>query len=78
MSAIEHVEVDGALVCIVPGPSKVLREDDAGVRWCFGCRAHLPHTDRLLTDAEPSYYDPIWVRVCSRCGKDRTSFPSGW
>lgn len=74
------------LLCLVPGPTVVLRELDAGVRWCFGCRAHLPHTDQLLGDAfDPNdpetypYYDPVWVRRCSRCQHDRTAFPqSAW
>ena len=72
----EHVHVGDACVTIC-GPSGVvvLREEDAGVRWCFGCRAHLSHTDRLKADAEPSYYGPWWVRECSGCGEDRTVFP---
>jgi len=41
----------------------------------IGCRKHLLHTDILLGDSEPSYYDPVWVRCCSRCGQDRTAFP---
>lgn len=78
---------DGDLLCLIPGPTKVVREVDAGVRWCFGCRARLPHTDRLLDyDYDPAdpttypYYDPAWVRVCARCGQDRTTFPGrgGW
>lgn len=64
-----------AVLCIIPGPTKVLATRDAGLRWCFGCRQRLPHTDTVLCDEEPSYYDPICVRRCSRCGKDRTSFP---
>lgn len=63
------------LHCIIPGPSKVLAEHDDGVRWCFGCRRHLPHQRVVLGDEEPSYYDPVAVRQCSRCGRDRTSFP---
>lgn len=63
------------LLCILPGPSKVLAERDAGIRWCFGCRKHLPHTDVCLGDEEPSYYEPVWVRKCSRCGHDLTDFP---
>lgn len=72
--------MSGELLCIIPGPTKVLRQQDAGERWCFGCRARLPHTDTLLCDEDPlSYYDPIWVRRCSRCNKDRTAFPgTGW
>lgn len=69
----------GMLLCIIPGPTKVLKLVDDGIRWCFGCRAHLPHTQVLLTDKAPSYYDPVWVRRCSRCGHDRTAFPgSAW
>lgn len=65
------------MLCVIPGPTKVLKTESAGVRWCFGCRAHLPHDDVLLCDEQPSYYDPVWVRRCSRCGDDRTHFPSG-
>jgi hypothetical protein len=67
--------VSGEIVCIIPGPTEELARHDAGMRWCFGCREHLPHTDVLMGDREPSYYEPIWVRRCSRCGKDRTAFP---
>lgn len=66
------------ILCVIPGPSVVLWEQDAGDRWCFGCRKRLPHTDYLMDDPperQPSYYPPIWVRRCSRCGQDRTAFP---
>lgn len=81
----------GALLCIIPGPTELLRRvPDGGrviinrtillepwstLRWCFGCRQHLPHDWFLLGDKEPSYYDPVWVRKCSGCGEDRTHFP---
>lgn len=64
------------LLCIIPGPTEVIKTADAGVRWCFACRARLPHTDVLLADKDPmSYYEPIWVRRCSRCNRDCTAFP---
>lgn len=66
---------DGELLCIIPGPSKELRREPAGDRWCFACRKRLPHDDVLLGDEGPSYYDPVWVRKCSGCGNDRTTFP---
>lgn len=65
----------GELLCIIPGPTEELRRESAGVRWCFGCRAHLEHEDVLLSDPLPTYYEPVWVRRCSRCHKDRTAFP---
>lgn len=68
--------MSGELLCVIPGPREVLAEEDAGVRWCFGCRARLPHVWRLLGDPFPSYYDPVWTCRCSRCGKDRTRFGS--
>lgn len=63
------------LLCIIAGPKKVLREESAGELWCFGCRERLPHVDTCLVDEEPSYYDPVWVRRCSRCKRDCTAFP---
>ncbi len=60
---------------ITPGPQKVLAEHDIGDKWCFGCRKRLPHTVRVLGDEEPSYYEPVAVRVCSGCGRDQTAFP---
>lgn len=88
MSAVEHVHgpecipPPGTILCLIPGPSVVLRSEDAGIRWCFGCREHLPHTDELMGDpfdpddpSTRSYYDPVWVRRCSRCKRDRTAFP---
>lgn len=65
----------GQMLCFIPGPTKVLLRQDAGVYWCFGCRKHLRHEDVLLGDEEPSYYDPVWVRKCTSCGQDRTAFP---
>ncbi len=67
----------GTVLCLVPGPTKLLREELAGVRWCFGCRKRLPHTDRLWVDEEPNYYEPVWTRRCDRCNRDRTQFPQG-
>ena len=71
--------MSGELLCIIPGPSHEYRRESDGVRWCFGCRKHLPHDLVVLGDppGELSYYDPIVVRKCSRCGKDRTQFPRG-
>jgi len=67
------------LICIIPGPTVELARRDAGVRWCFGCRQHLPHADVFMADKGwdrgESYYDPTWSRQCSRCGQDRTHFP---
>ena len=69
------------LLCIIPGPKKVLRAEPAGDRWCFGCRERLPHTWELLDYDEGSphagWYDPIEVVRCSRCGRDRTRFGQG-
>lgn len=66
----------GEITCLVPGPRRVLVTRDAGLRWCFGCRQRLPHSDVLLADEDPeSWYEPVWTRRCPRCGKDRTEFP---
>ncbi len=67
--------MSGKLLCIIPGPTKVIHERDLGEKWCFGCRKRLPHKLQVLADVEPSYYDPVVVVRCSRCGKDRTQFP---
>lgn len=65
-----------SLLCVIPGPSKVLRsEPEDRERWCFKCRHRHVHTLELLTDEEPSYYDPIWVRRCPHCRLDYTDFP---
>ena len=85
----EHVHTEacapqpGQLLCIIPGPSHEYKREPAGELWCFGCRARLPHDWVLIGDPPPdpndpdtfSYYDPQWVKKCSRCRKDRTSFP---
>jgi hypothetical protein len=63
---------------ICPGPSVVIKTEDAGDRWCFKCRKRLPHTWELLDDPperQPSPYPPIWVCRCSRCRGDHTRFP---
>jgi hypothetical protein len=64
-----------ATLHIVPGPTDELSRKPDGVRWCFGCRERLPHDLVILGDSEPSYYEPVAVRECSGCGKDRTDFP---
>lgn len=77
---------EGAIACIIPGPKKVIATKDDQVRWCFSCRKHLPHMwvclwDHTIEEAKAlpieklTYYDPIWIRKCSGCGKDRTDFP---
>ena len=69
------------LLCIVPGPSLVLREEaDDKPRWCFKCRQRHLHTWFLLgdppdADGMPSWYEPIWVRRCPTCRGDYTAFP---
>lgn len=63
------------LLCVIPGPDKVLRTEPDGDRWCFGCRKRLPHTWVLMGDSQPSYYDPVWLRRCTVCGHDHTRFP---
>lgn len=73
----EDCGTDHRLLCIIPGPTKVLKQEAAGERWCFGCRKRLAHTWVLLGDEGISYYDPVWVCRCSGCGEDRTRFP-GW
>jgi hypothetical protein len=67
--------VSGEILCIIPGPTVEVTREPAGDLWCFGCRKRLPHVDVLMRDVEPSYYDPVWVRQCSGCHKDRTYFP---
>ena len=56
-----------------------MRREPAGDLWCFGCRKRLPHDWVLKGDTpgdEPSWYEPVWVRECSACRKDRTDFGS--
>jgi hypothetical protein len=68
--------VSGQVLCVIPGPTKVVRERPVGDKWCFGCRKRLPHTWQLLDYEEPSYYEPVAVLRCLGCGQDRTRFPS--
>lgn len=57
-------------VCHTP-MEEILRQPDR-VRWCFRCRAHLPHDFVLLATVEPSYYEPTPMYACSGCGQDHT------
>lgn len=59
---------------MIPGPTKELKREPAGEKWCFGCRQRLPHDWVLWADEKPSYYDPQWFIECSRCKQDRTRF----
>lgn len=63
------------VIHVTPGPSVELRREVAGVKWCFACRKRLRHVAVALADAEPSYYEPIWVVRCAGCGEDHTHFP---
>jgi hypothetical protein len=63
------------IVGFIPGPTKVLREERADLRWCFQCRRRLPGTHVLLADEQPSYYEPVWAYRCDGCGRDGRYFP---
>lgn len=66
---------------VTPGPSVVIERHPAGRMWCFRCRAHLEHAAELLDyppERQPTYFDPVWVRRCSRCGGCHTRFPGAW
>jgi len=65
------------IIHVTPGPTKLIKSEPPVERWCFGCRKRLLHEWQLWDDAEPlSYYEPIWVCICSSCGRDRTEFGS--
>lgn len=62
-------------LAVCPGPDRELARHPAGIRWCYGCRRRLPHDHVLRGYGGPSYVDPLWLRLCSGCGHDRTAFP---
>lgn len=76
-------------VLITPGPTEVIKSEPAGDLWCFAERKRFPHQWELLSYPKPEgggepdagwfgwWYEPIWVRRCSSCGKDRTRFGDG-
>ena len=66
---------EAPVIHITWGPTKELRREAVGDRWCFGCRKRLPHEAVLLGDEKPSYYEPVWVYRCSRCNRNLTRFP---
>jgi len=68
----------GQVGWVCTGGSDVLRREDGGVRWCFGCRKHLRHTNVLIGERGPSYWEPRWVSLCWGCQEDRTEFPTTW
>jgi hypothetical protein len=70
-----HVLKPGDVVCMIPGPNVELARRPDRIRWCFACRQRTAHDIVVFGDAEPSYYDPIAIRQCSRCGRDSTAFP---
>lgn len=65
------------ILCLIAGPTVVLREAREPERWCFRCRKRHAGTSVLLDYAEPSYYDPIWQYRCDGCHGDHRLFP-GW
>lgn len=61
------------------GPAMVeVKREDAGEKWCFGCRKRLRHDFVISAPAEPSYYGPSARHDCSGCRRDRTCFPGTW
>ena len=78
MTITDYTARQGMTIFLCPGPSAVIKTEDAGERWCFQCRKRLPHTWELLDDPperQPSYYEPVWSCKCPRCGQDHTRFP---
>lgn len=66
--------IQGGWIC-GSGPREQIKEESAGVKWCFVCRKRVEFTDRLMADKVPSYYDPTWVRKCSAGHTDGDLFP---
>ena len=64
-----------SVIHICGGRMVELQRVPDGERWCFGCRATLPHDVVQYGDPEPSYWEPVWRVECSRCHKNRTRFP---
>jgi hypothetical protein len=77
-TCISITDATGAEIgTMIPGPTHIYRREPAGDHWCFGCRKRLPHEDVLIGDPPgvETYYDHVWQRRCSGCGRDRTRFP---
>lgn len=71
------------IIGFISGPSFTLAtvDDDRPTRWCFQCRAHLPHSWALIDEPperQPSYYDPVPVIRCLRCQEDHTVHPGSY
>lgn len=60
---------------ICGGAPFVYKTERAEPRWCFGERKRLAGRWELCgdtpTQAEPSWYEDIWVYRCDGCGEDR-------
>lgn len=72
------VSYDGGALTVCYGHAvEVSRRPDPEreTRWCFGCRARLPHEFVVYADPSPSYYDPTLAVECTRCGKEDIWFP---
>jgi len=66
------VEGEKIVGYVCSSATELLRTEPAGDKWCFGCRKRLPHTWQMWGSREPSYYEPTWTCICSRCHRDRT------
>jgi hypothetical protein len=53
----------------------VFKREPVGEKWCFRCRARLPHDWIVEGEDGETYYDPSARFDCSRCHRDYTSFP---
>jgi hypothetical protein len=68
---------ENAVIHVLRVPTVEYARRDDGVRWCFGCRARLPHALVFYKPTDPmSYYGPHASRECARCKRDRTAFPA--
>jgi RNase P subunit RPR2 len=67
----------GAVVGFICGTGRTVEEPIRKRRrwkWCFNCRARLPHMLTMTREVDPSYYEPhVWWK-CDRCGEDFTLF----
>lgn len=66
----------GNLTVCRPSSWKVFSRTAVGDKWCFGCRERLPHDWVVEGEDGISYYDPVGRFDCSRCHRDRTTFPA--
>jgi hypothetical protein len=71
-----HTLPDGSTVHVTPGPDvRTPTGTEVSAVHCKQCKARTVHREVVLSDSQPSYYEPMLALQCKRCDKVRPWSP---